>query len=330
MPEIGSSEPTLGLKLRLLAMAQTTTPGKGDGISRSHECWVCGSPDTRLYKRKSITRELIPSDLKITDANYGNTLELHRCARCGFVFAEGSELGRLLSLYEQLEDEGYEQSQVSRQLQMTWLADLTLQHKPDARTALEVGAGTGLLVQTLRARGLSTFGLEPSRSLVEVARTRGVELLSGTFGHPDLEGRKFDLVFLIDVIEHVVNPRVLLESAAKALTPGGVVVVVTPDHASVARRVLRHKWWHFRLAHVCYFERRSFAELCKRCGLTLERAVRARWFFPVTYVLERLQQYVPLPLGRWVQESRARSFFDQQVVELNLFDSWVFMCRSKS
>lgn len=290
-------------------------------------CWVCSSPNSRVYKSRSITRELVASDLKITDASYGTTLGLRQCERCGFVFAEGGELEKLLPLYEQLEDEGYEQSQTSRQLQMTWLVDLALRCKSDARTALEVGAGMGLLVQTLQKRGIETVGLEPSLSLVAIARARGVELLAGTFGHPNLEGRKFDLVFLIDVIEHVADPHDLLERAASALNPGGFLFVATPDHASVARRLLRHRWWHFRLAHVGYFDRTSFAYLAKRCGLMIERAVRARWFFPAGYLIQRVEQYLPLPLGRWAKGSNVGRWLDDTVVPLNLFDSWVFICR---
>ena len=63
----------------------------------------------------------------------------------------------------------------------------------------------------------------------------------------------------------------LLEHARQLLAPGGALLVVTPDFGSVARLLLRKRWWHFRLAHVGYFDARSLNQACTRARLRVTR-----------------------------------------------------------
>lgn len=166
--------------------------------------------------------------------------------------------------------------------------------RPDAVSVLDVGAGTGLLVAEARRQGLDAIGVEPS-VLVEVARSQNaVEILAGTFPNPQLGGRFFDLIFLVDVIEHVGNPLELLRNCGDALSPGGAMVLVTPDVFSFTARIVGQRWWHFRLAHVGYFSERSLAAITRAAGLTVLKRFRAKWFFRVYYLAERLSQYLPV------------------------------------
>src|SRR5262245_8728711 len=175
-------------------------------------CRLCGSESLRPWKGERVREQLVPDDLRISDARYGLTLPLVRCEGCGFRFANSDELERLDALYAELEDPGYEFSQEGRALQMRWLVRIARQANPQARTALDVGAASGLLVGEARRNGLDATGIEPCRSLVEVARVQhGLELLHGVLPRPELAGRRFDLVFVVDVIEHVADPISLLE-----------------------------------------------------------------------------------------------------------------------
>ncbi len=288
-------------------------------------CRVCGSQQTRSCRKRSIDRPLEPDDFRISDSRYGLTLELWRCEDCGFVFAPASEVNELERLYEDLEDPGYAESQESRSLQMRWLVDLARRHAPQARSALDIGAGAGLLVREARAAGLDAEGVEPSRWLVEQARRlHGIDLRCGVYPHPELEGRRFDIVFLVDVIEHVAHPVELLRAGRGALEPGGVFVVVTPDVSSVAARILRGRWWHYRLAHVGFFDRASLARAARAAGLTVTSWTRARWFFQVRYLAERTARYLPVgAINRLAERTAPLRWIYDRIVPLNLHDSWV-------
>src|SRR6185295_2983750 len=172
-------------------------------------------------------------------------------------------------------------------------------------------------------------GVEPSRRMAAIALERhGIRLVAGTVPQPQLTARRFDAVFVIDVVEHVADPVALLAAAADLLAAGGLVVVVTPDVGSVARRLLGWRWWHFRPAHVGYFDRRSFETACARAGLHIRARMRARSWFTVDYLVERVATY--LPVGSLARALRALSqgrALSRRIVPLNLRDSWLFVCQ---
>jgi 2-polyprenyl-3-methyl-5-hydroxy-6-metoxy-1,4-benzoquinol methylase len=288
-------------------------------------CWVCESADTRLWKARNMRRRLVPEDLQITDRRYGVTLSLWKCRTCGFIFANDEELSELLSLYEHLSDPGYVESQETRALQMGWVLHMARTVHPTAVSILDIGAGMGLLVAKANRLGMQAVGVEPSRALVESAlKVNAVKILHGAFPHATLTGQQFDLIFLVDVIEHVSNPVMLLRHCAEALTPGGVVVVVTPDVASLPAKILGRRWWHFRLAHVGYFDQRSLEKASQAVGLTVVHQCRAKWFFPVRYLADRVAVYLPIGwLNRLALRVQPLRWLYDRVVPLNLHDSFV-------
>jgi 2-polyprenyl-3-methyl-5-hydroxy-6-metoxy-1,4-benzoquinol methylase len=298
------------------------TPSTG-----SHQrCWVCDSTRNNPWKKRTMDRPLEPHDLCITDSRYGVTLALQRCEDCGFIFADDREVGELYQLYERLVDPGYESTQDSRRLQMQRLMDRVVPLCRSTGTWLDIGAGAGLLVAEARRRGFQAEGVEPSHSLVEAAaRLHSLEIHQGLFPHPALKGRKFDVISLVDVIEHVSNPVELLRDCEAALAPNGTLLVVTPDVGSVVARCLKGRWWHFRLAHVGYFDRSCFEKSAARAGLKVTSKFRPCWYFPMGYLWKRVLSLVGL--ARPTTDAPSNQTDSGPVVPLNLMDSWAFLCR---
>ncbi len=79
------------------------------------------------------------------------------------------------------------------------------------RTALDFGCGEGILVNQLRATGIIADGIDQNTEL---------EIY-------DLEEDFYDIIFLIEVIEHLSEPRVIFERLARRLVPGGIIMVET-------------------------------------------------------------------------------------------------------
>jgi len=180
--------------------------------------------------------------------------------------------------------------------------------------------------------GLDAVGVEPSSWLVEHAEsTDGVTLLKGVYPHPALEGRRFDLVFLVDVIEHVADPVELLTNCRAALAPGGLIIVVTPDVSSAAAKLLGRRWWHYRLAHVGYFNRKSFGKVASAAGLAPRKWMRAKWFFQIRYLADRTSRYLPTAwFNRFAERAAPLRWLYNRVVPFNLFDSYaVFLHKEK-
>jgi SAM-dependent methyltransferase len=294
-------------------------------------CWVCGSGSTRIYRSRSDDRPLTPRDFEITDSRYGLTLALCQCVDCGFVFAIDDDLRELDRLYEHLHDPEYEHTQGVRRLQMLRLLQQTLRLQPRARTLLDIGAGAGALVRQARALGIDATGVEPSVALVGGAeRINGVRLLRGRFPHPAIAHRQFDIITIIDVIEHLSTPVELLCHAADALAPDGMIVVVTPDVGSVAARILKNRWWHFRMAHVGYFNRATILLAADRAGLRAVHIGRPTFYFTLEYLVNRLQRYMPIgTIDRIARKSPVGRWFYNLVIPVNPHDSLVVFLRHR-
>src|SRR5258708_36021842 len=103
--------------------------------------------------------------------------------------------------------------------------------KPGGRL-LDIGAGTGVLLEEAARMGYDAQGVEPSAWMCARCKEKGLRIHRGVFPHPSVTG-SYDVVTLVDVLEHVPNPVGLLREIAQVLNPQGVAVVVTPDLGSL-------------------------------------------------------------------------------------------------
>jgi SAM-dependent methyltransferase len=295
-------------------------------VAETGHCWVCGGA-SRPFRASTIRTRVDSASVRITDVNYGQTAALSRCRVCGFVFADPVPHRDLLDLYRGMDDQPYQQSSAARRAQMRALLDVVIRSRPHARTLLDIGAGTGLLVAEARARGLSAQGIEPSRWCVTTAASMNqVDLLCGTVEEWRHQLGRYDVVTLVDVIEHTADPMGMLHDAATLLAPGGALLIVTPDIGSVAARLMGRWWWHHRVAHVGYFDRPSMRRALQEAKLTLEADTPATWRFPVTYIAERLIRYFPVfPISAILRRASRSARLQQRQVSVNLLDSRAFI-----
>jgi 2-polyprenyl-6-hydroxyphenyl methylase/3-demethylubiquinone-9 3-methyltransferase len=100
------------------------------------------------------------------------------------------------------------------------------------KTALDVGCGAGLLCEPLARLGAQVTGIDAAPEVIAVARDHaaamGLEIDYRNAAVEQLEGQ-FDLVTCMEVIEHVADPAAFLQSLARRLAPGGLLILSTPN-----------------------------------------------------------------------------------------------------
>ena len=275
-------------------------------------CWVCGSSKLDVVKYSNITTTIKSDSFAITDSTYGVTSELSQCKECSFI--QSSNLTDVLSFYENLEDPSYEANRKERLLQAKKIVAIIKKYKTTGRL-LDIGAGSGIFVEEAISGGFMASGVEPSAWLQKKAIEHSLPVTLGTFPNHVCAG-PYDVITIIDVIEHVNDPVELLKESYKALHKGGVIVVVTPDVSSLVARVLKYKWWHFRIAHIGYFNKNTLHKALTKAGFKKAHVTSAKWYFALDYLIKRVNTYLPT----WLVIPTP-SLFSKITIPLNLFDS---------
>lgn len=291
------------------------------------KCWICGSDKNKFLWGKEFNKELVSSDVAITNDQYGKTLPLYECLNCSFTYAYPLP-DNILSLYENLEDELYVESLNPRFKEMRHLMKMAVNYHPEAKNILDVGAGVGLMVKAATELGLNATGVEPSKWLVSQAKKLfNINLIEGIVPNEELAGKKFDIVFAVDVIEHLSEPIEFLNILKNYLNDDGIIFIATPDSKSFLAKKLGRKWWHYRLAHIGYFNHKCMKEAVSKVNMKIEKFGRQNWYLPLGYLSDRLANY--LPVDFFVKTLKKFPKVENTTIRLNLHDNLVVLLKKK-
>ena len=147
-------------------------------------------------------------------------------------------------------------------------------HEPAAgwSTVLDVGCGDGLFFDALAALPGVTFveGVEPASELVSPGGPHRARIHTVPFDERFDTGRRYSLITMLDVLEHLPDPAAALEHALSLLTPDGVFLATVPAFMALWTRhdELNH--------HYTRYTTKSFGALARAAGLRIDEE---RYFF---------------------------------------------------
>jgi ubiquinone/menaquinone biosynthesis C-methylase UbiE len=136
---------------------------------------------------------------------------------------------------------------------------------------LDIGTGTGRMIEILGPRVVHALGIDQSREMLSVARvnleraglSNSIVRLGDMYQLP-LADSLFDAVVIHQVLHYADRPAAVLAEAARVLRPNGLLVVV--DFAPHALEFLRDEHAHRRLG----FADSDVAQWCDAAGLEPE------------------------------------------------------------
>ncbi len=146
---------------------------------------------------------------------------------------------------------------------------LLKQHAQPGRM-LDVGAAAGFILQGFHDEGWRGVGVEPNAKMAEFARTKNrVQVECGAFEDCRAPG-PFDLVSIIQVMAHFVNPGAALRHTASLLGPGGLLLIETWDRQSVTARLFGKAWHEYSPPSVLqWFSKDGLREFASQQGFDL-------------------------------------------------------------
>jgi 2-polyprenyl-3-methyl-5-hydroxy-6-metoxy-1,4-benzoquinol methylase len=206
--------------------------------------------------------------------------------------------------------------------------DYALQDGPVSGRALDVGCAAGFCMAALRDRGFEVHGLEVSETIASHAREQlGFEtIFIGTLESAPYPDHWFDLITMWDVVEHVPDPRALLERARTLLKPDGLLVLETQNIDSRFAQLLGPRWHHYKHAeHIYHFTPSSITRLLSSAGFAVKRLTPrfAGKYVSMHFIAERAERLHPAVSTLL----RPLTAFDSGSVYLNFMDELIVTAR---
>lgn len=156
---------------------------------------------------------------------------------------------------------------------------------------LDIGCGTGKNIEELQKLG-DVYGLDSSTDALSFCRKRGLKkLILGTAEKTHLKNNSFDIITLLDVLEHTNDIKVLPEMR-RILKKNGVIILTVPAFP----------WLWSKWDDVLHHKRRYTIE-------TLKKMLIANNFYPIkmTYLYSFL--VLPTLIIRKIKQKLSKDFY---------------------
>ncbi len=212
-----------------------------------------------------------------------DSFKIYKCPNCGFGFTDQLKVNK----GDYHRDEVYIQEAGLFRNIFQKRVDIINRFAKMGRV-LEVGCSTGLMLSLFQKMGWDTTGVEVSKKAAEVAKKKGLEIITKPFEDVDFD-QKFDVVIFNHTLEHLKDPASALAKAAKLLANGGILYIDLPNFGSFSARAQKGDWplllpdehlWHFTL--------NSLNVLLKKNGFKIVYDERASGIWDLASPLEDL------------------------------------------
>jgi len=229
-------------------------------------CLNCGERDSELWASMSDV-EYFSLDGKFC---------FYLCHACGVLYIDPCPNDKLTEIYPEnyysfghtLDSPVYRIKQwLDRRLLRKILRDIP----GETVSALDIGGGTGWqlnLVRKIDSRINFTQVVDIADKAECQAKQHGHEYFQGRVEDFKTD-RKFDLILMLNLIEHVDNPLAVLKQVRGLLSTHGTALLKTPNFDSLDARIFRHANWsgYHCPRHWVLFSKESFKKTAAKAGL---------------------------------------------------------------
>jgi SAM-dependent methyltransferase len=158
---------------------------------------------------------------------------------------------------------------------------------------LDCGAATGFLMREARELGYEPFGVELSEfGAKEIASRFGADhAFHGHLEDAPFAPGFFQAITMCDYLEHVRDPRRIVERAFGLLAPGGKLAISMPRVGSLTHRLMGMRWSHYKVEHLYYFSVENLGELLRSVGFGRYRGKMLLKTMSLPYVAHQFDVY---------------------------------------
>lgn len=235
------------------------------------KCLLCAGPVTKV--RDWTHQDIKRTYSRIAEAPYPDTFptidyEILRCQNCTLLFADPALPGN---------DGFYEWVTTTRNYyqehRWEWARCVEMLKDQTKRSILEIGCGTGNFLSYVSEHlsNVKITGLDTSSNSVAKARERGLCAHCLTLEQYISENpsARFNLICAYHCVEHVGNPKSLIESMQRIILPDGWIVVSVP-YSPTTREVFEWECLNLPPHHMTRWNKKSLDRLALEVGMSAE------------------------------------------------------------
>ncbi|MGD0650535.1 MAG: methyltransferase domain-containing protein [Verrucomicrobiia bacterium] len=211
----------------------------------------------------------------------GLVVRCRRCRMCFKILTANESLAEAYSEDYVVREgiENYMLSEAARAVFRRVLRGIDLAPRAGRPRLLDMGTGLGGLLEEADKLGFDAQGIDLCEPLVRKARARGLRVDCQT-AEQFQPASPFDVVTMLDLIEHEPRPRTLLAAARRLLKPGGELVIYTQNHRAavvLAAHALHAVGLDFAVNeifgsnHVSFFDDRTLPVAVQQEGFTVRQ-----------------------------------------------------------
>ena len=236
----------------------------------SPACPICQDRNTELYSKSSDVEYLSSEEIY----NY------YMCNNCSTIFIEDFPTEKLNEIYPENYYSFQEQKkkitdQVKEFLDQLVFKKILKKFNGKSINVLDIGGGSGWLLDLIRKIypqvNISQV-VDIDENAKAIAERNGHYFFHGTIEEFQSEN-KFDLILMLNLIEHISQPLETLKKMESILNPGGVVLIKTPNIESLDAKIFRNSYWGGLHCprHWILFSQKSFRLMVSQTGLKINK-----------------------------------------------------------
>ncbi len=278
-------------------------------------CYLCGSVDRNEVLDTSACVDTYLDSMSIDYT--GLERHLYKCSVCGLVYRspklDAIELERLYQggsespyrerIFKQTTAEQYLDRIISipkdeseNYMEIMWLKEHVLKINEPTKSEkhmIDIGCGFGSFLHhfTTNMKGWICVGMEPNIALAKAAQLKlGIPIHSEGWelnNNPHFQ-KRFDLISLITVLEHVPDPISYLEKIKLGLKANGLIFIVVPSPKDIGYLDPCHDT--FMSPHLYLFDRNTTNQMCMKAGLKVTSFEYVKFFRGTTHCLAICEQ----------------------------------------
>ena len=249
-----------------------------ENLLENINCIVCGETKNSVYY------ETVQNRLNIEE-----TFTIVQCETCGFKYLNPRPT--ISSIKKHYDVEEYHPHKISeesfidkiylrvRDININTKKNLIEKLKPQKRTLLDVGCGTGEFLEAMKKQSWNVTGMETAKEAKDIATKADIAV------YDDLNNitGQFDIITLWHVLEHIHDVSGLMNNSNRLLCDSGFLIIAVPNINSLDAQFYKSGWIALDTPrHLYHFRPKDIISLLDKYNLEVKQ-ISNRLYFDVWY-----------------------------------------------